>query len=151
MARSKEIVVRLGIRSIQADRHARNAALLEAVDGRFGEQGRSAGGDIRAQPDLHAVADQIVEIRALQRVAAGENHQGIAEGFDLVEQFETLRGVEFLRMPARLGGCAAVYACQVARLGYFPNHEHRGLVEIHRVSSCNWMQVDAIWKPPCAR
>src|ERR1019366_6870594 len=102
----------------------RKCPLLEAVDGRLGKQWRGAGRDIRAQPDLHAVADQFIKVRALQGVAAREDHQRIPERFDLVEQFETLRGIELLRMPARLGGCAAVHACQVARLGYFPNHEH---------------------------
>ena len=43
--------------------------------------------------------------------------------------------VSSLRVPLRLGRSAAMHARQVAGLGHFPDHQHGGLIEIHRFSS----------------
>jgi hypothetical protein len=128
------LVVGGGVRAVQADGHAGHAGVLEALYG-FGRQQRGgAGRHVGAQSQAHAVADQIVEIRPLQRVAAGEDHQRLAERTDLIQQAETLCGCQLVRVAFGLGGGAAVDAGQVARLRNFPDHQHRALVEVHRCS-----------------
>ena len=124
-----------GVGSVQADRHAGDAGFFELVDGFGGEQRRGAGRDVGAQADLDGVADQVVEVGPLERIAAGEHHQGLAEGADLVEQAIALLGRQFFRVALGLGRGAAMYAGEVAGLGHFPDHQHRGLIEVHCVSS----------------
>ena len=90
-----EIVVRGGVGPVQADGHAGDAGILESVDGFGGQQRSGAGGDVGAQADFDAVADQVVEVRPFQRIAAGEDHERLAEGADLVEQAVSLIGGQF--------------------------------------------------------
>jgi hypothetical protein len=78
--------------------------------------------------------DQLKQIGPLERVAAGEHHEGFAKRTDLVQQAVALLGRQF--GIAALGLCrrAAMYAGKVAGLCGFPDHQHRGLVEVHGVS-----------------
>ena len=96
--------------------------------------GVALGRDVGAQADLDRVADQVEQVGPLERVAAGEHHQGLAERADLVQQAIALFGGQFAGAAFRLRRGAAMYAGQVAGLGGFPDHQHRGLVEVHGVS-----------------
>ena len=124
-----------GVRPVQADGHARNAGCLESFDGFGRQQRRGAGGDVGAQADLHRVADQVEQVGPLQRIAAREHHQRLAERADFVQQAVSLFGGQLVRVPLGLGRGPAMHARQVAGLGHFPDHQHRGLIEVHRFSS----------------
>src|ERR1022692_3437405 len=99
------------------------------------QQRRGAGRHVGAEADFHGVADQVVEVRPLERIAARKHHQGLPKRADLVEQAIALFSRQFLRVPLGLSRGPAMYARQIASLGGFPDHQHRGLIEIHRFSS----------------
>ena len=99
--------------------------------------GVALGVTLVRRPILTRVADQVVEVGPLERIAAGEHHQRLAEGADLVEQAVALFGGQFLGLPLGLRGRAAMDAGEVAGLGGFPDHQQRGLVEVHAAGKCN--------------
>src|SRR5262249_24786796 len=84
--------------------------------------------------DLDRVPDQVEQIGPLERIAAREYHQRLAERTDLVQESITWFGGQLLVVSLRLRRGAAMYAGKVAGLGHFPDHQHRGLVEVHGVS-----------------
>ena len=98
-----EIVVRGGVGAVQADGHAGDAGGLECVDGLGGQQRGGAGRHVGAQADPDAVAHQVEQVGPLQRIAAGEDHQRLAEAADLVQQAVALLGGQFVRDGARIG------------------------------------------------
>jgi hypothetical protein len=53
--------------------------------------------------------DKIEQVGALERIAAGEYHERVAKGADLIEQAVSLVGVQLVRVAAGHGRCAAVH------------------------------------------
>ena len=85
----------------------------------------SSGVALGVTRDLHAfvggVADQLEDVLALQRVAAGEDEDGHAHVGDLVDQRLAFGVGQFVGMGDGLGGGAAVLAGQVAGLRDLPD------------------------------
>jgi hypothetical protein len=75
--------------------------------------------------------DQFEEIRPFHRIAAREDHQGGSEESDLFKQAVCFGSGQLACMAFRLGGRAAVNACQIACLSGFPDDQQRALIEIH--------------------
>jgi len=73
-----EVVVRRGVPSIHADGDAGDAGALEAGDGFRGQQRGGTGRNRGAETEAYAVLDQLEQIGSLERIAAGEDHDGIA-------------------------------------------------------------------------
>ena len=65
------------------------------------------------------------QVGPLQRIAAREHHQRVPEALDLVQQGEPFLGGQLVRVALRLGGSAAVYTGEIARLCSLPDHKQR--------------------------
>ena len=74
--------------------------------------------------------DQLEDVGALQRVAAGEDEERNLELGDLVDEAGRLHGVELAGVRLRLRGGAAVLAGEVACLRGFPNREKRRAIVV---------------------
>ena len=75
----------------------------EFVDGICCEQRRRTGTYIGSQAKLHAMRHQVEQVRTLERIAAGEDHQRVSEFFHLIQQAESIECRQFVCVPAGLG------------------------------------------------
>ena len=70
---------RRAIRPVEADGHARNAAIVEGVNGMRRQKRRHGRSHSSAKSYAHAVPEQVKKVGPPERIAAGENHERIAE------------------------------------------------------------------------
>ena len=91
------------------------------------QQRRGAGRHVGAQADLDGVADQVEQVGPLQRVAAREHHQRLAERADLVEQAVSLLGGQLVRSSARTGRKRGSARTPGRRPGSLPRSPASGL------------------------
>jgi len=77
-----------------------------------------------------SILDQIKNVGALQRVAAGEYKNRGFEGGDFIDQTLGFIGTQLKRAANRLSASPAMDTRKVACLGRFPNHDERPLVKI---------------------
>ena len=132
MPRKSSCVAASGPSRLIAMRETPAALNLSMASAR--QQRRGAGRHVGAQADFHAVADQVEQVGPLERVAAREHHEGLAERADLVEQAVSLFGGQF-------GGCRSDWAearqCTHARSQAWVTSQITSigaLVEVHRFS-----------------
>lgn len=132
-AHSAEGVMRFGTRTVHAHGQSGEASLFEPDDDFPRQQGRSAGRQRDSDSNRAGMANQIEEIRPLDRIPAGQHKGRDFERRDLVDQMFAFIGAQFQRIAIRLRGCAAVDASEIARLGYFPDGNEWPFVEVRRV------------------
>ena len=101
------------------------------------EQRRGAGRDRNMHALAGGVADQVEEIFALQRVAAGEDEDGNVHLGDLVDERFAFFVGELVRMRNGLGGGAAVLAGQVTGLRDLPDGEEGRFVVVDPAAGGN--------------
>ena len=135
--KAAESVVNLGGRAVQRDAEPDQARLLELENRLAGQQRRGAGGERHLDAFVGGVADQLEDVLALQRVAAGEDEDGHAHRGDLVDQRLPLGVGQLVGVGDGLGGGAAVLAGQVAGLGDLPDGEEGGFVKVQPATGGN--------------
>jgi hypothetical protein len=79
------------------------------------------------------MADQLEQVRPLDRVASSENKYRDSQCGNLVDQALSLGRAEFHGMSIRLRRSSAMDARQVAGLRNFPNGDEWALIEIDRI------------------
>ncbi len=131
----RKAVVNLGSRAVQRNGQSDQTGLLELEDGLARQQRRGAG----SQRHMHAlaggVADQLEDVRPLQRVAAGQDEDGHMQGGNLVDQRLSFGVGQLVGVGEGLGGGAAVLAGQIAGLRDLPDGQKRGFVIIQAAAS----------------
>ena len=110
---------------------------LHLENGFAGQQGRGAGRDRDLDALFGGIADQFEDVRALQRVAAGEDEDGHLHVGDLVDQALAFGGGQLVGVGDGLGGGAAMLAGQVAGLRDFPDGQERSFVEVQPAAGGN--------------
>ena len=123
-------------------------ASLKLVDGFRGQQRRGAGSDVGAQADLDGVADQVEQVGPLERVAAGEHHQGLAEGADFVQQAVSLFGGQFGGAPLRTAPRRGSGRRRGRRPAWLPRSPASGLGRSSwrfSVPRCKWIAIRVPW------
>jgi hypothetical protein len=78
--------MRCGIRAVEADGHSGHAAFTEFPNLVLRKKTRGAGTDVGVQSQRHTAPEEGKNIRTLQRVATGKNHQGNAKLPDGIEE-----------------------------------------------------------------
>ena len=126
-------VVRRGVGAVEADPqppHARRADPLERL-GRG--QRRRRRGQRHLQARGHRVADQVAQVRAFQRVAAGQHeHRPPRERRHLLDQGHRLLGGQLVRIGLLLRRRPAMLADQIAGQRHLVVEHQRIAVEIRR-------------------
>ena len=129
-----------------------------------GELGGGGGSDGDGEAEAAGFVDEVVDVGALQRIAAGEDEVRLGvEGCDLAEQGEALGVGELVGMRGGDGFGAAVAAGERAGLGHLPVDEHgiAGVVvmggamcvRVGRCGGCDGSDIDGIacWCSPRIR
>ncbi len=119
--------------SVHADGESGQPSFLEPHDDLPGEEGCCARRERHTHSARTRVADQLKQIRPLDRIASRENEDRNLHRGNLVDQARALICAQFHRVAVGLRGSAAMHAGQIAGLGYFPDRDERPLVEIDRV------------------
>ncbi len=131
---SAKCVVDLRRRTVQRNSQSHYPSFLHLED-RFSRQQRSGA---RRYRDLHTllrrIANQLIQIGPLQRIAAGKHKNRNMHIRDLVDQRLAFRCRQLVGMRNRLCRRPAVLASQIARLRDFPDRQKRRLVVIQSTS-----------------
>ena len=104
----------LGVRAVDAERHGLDAGGLQRRQAFDRHVGRRRRGERRADPARGRGRDEVLEVRAAERVAAGEDDVRIrlAEAGDPVEEREALVGGQ---LGGSRSGIAVARQCRQAR------------------------------------
>src|SRR5205823_4508746 len=107
---------------VETERDGLRAGRLQVRDHSAVQPRRRAGRDRYAEPEAARVADQLEQVRALERIAAGEDdvRQRMPEAREIGEQPPTFRRRQLVRMRPRDGVGAAMAADETARARRFP-------------------------------
>ena len=94
--------------------------------GDFFREQRAACGQDRPQAGLDGIVDDIEDVGAQERLAAGEDDDRFEVGGDIVQDAFYLVQAEFSLTGDVLGGSTAMFAAEIAPPGDFPGDEARG-------------------------
>ena len=130
-----KLVVALAAVSVEADGEADEAGFFHPEDGFAGHLLGPGRGHRHAQADFGAVADDVEDIGPLEGVAAGDDEEDGAEPAGFIEEGEGLLDVQLPGVPAGPGLGPAVEAGERAGLGYLPDHDKGGSVEVELADS----------------
>ena len=127
-------IVPLGGGTIETQAKTFNAVFLQSQQNVAREGGGGGGRDGNADAQATRFVDQIVQVLALERIAAGEDQLGqrIAKFGDLTQKSHAFLESELHGMRLRDGGGAAMAAGQGAGLRHLPVNIERGLGVITR-------------------
>ena len=126
-----EGVVNFRRRAVETDSDRGDARFLRFLERVERRERRRARGESRADTEVGRAADQVEEVGALERVAAGEADRRFArEAGDVLDQRERLFGRKFVRSRRLLRRRAAVFANEIASAGYFVIKHQRVPTEI---------------------
>ncbi len=125
-----EAVVAPGVGAVEAQRDRLDPGRLERREALPRQVGGHRRRERGADPAIRGGPDELLEVRAAERVAAGEDdmRQRVAEAEDPVEEPLPLVGRQLERAPLGLGRGAAVAAGEAAGQRCLPVDEHRGAV-----------------------
>jgi nucleotide-binding universal stress UspA family protein len=123
-----EGVVNLGRRAVERDAEPHQAGFLQLEDRFARQQRRGAGRERHLHAFAGGVADQLEDVFALQRIAAGKHEDRHVHVGDLVDQRLAFGVGQLVGVGDGLGGGAAVLAGQVAGLRDLPDGQKRRFV-----------------------
>ena len=119
-----ELVVRLGAGAVEADGHGVHVELLEAVYYLVRQQGCDSGCDTNFNTELPRLFQDLPNIVALERVAAGGEEDRLGRvGGHFFQEAKGLFGRYLAGERVGLGAGAAVLAGQVAGMGHLPGDQ----------------------------
>ena len=116
-----EVIMNFGCRAIERKRYHLDVGFLHLLADFVGNQG-PVGCDTHAQALTGAVACNVKNILAQQRLTAGQDHHRGTDFADVVNQFERFFGIEIADRGIHIGRAAAVYAIKIAALGRLPGN-----------------------------
>ena len=111
-------------------RRATPCCFILAIDSSV-SRGVALGVTDGSRPDFAGVGDHVVEVVALQRIAAGDDEDARLEQRDLIDEGMSLFSGQLELAAAGLRGRAAVDAGKIAGPGHFPDDDERIGVEVH--------------------
>ena len=116
--------------AVEGDAEADEACFLEFDERIAGEQRSGAGGEGDADALVAGVLDELEDVGTLERITAGEDEDGDFHFGDFVDELFAFGGGELVGMGDGLGRGAAVFAGQIAGLGYLPDDQERLFVVV---------------------
>ncbi len=134
-----KLVVNFGRGAVEGDAEAHDAGFFHLEDGFAGQQRGGAGGNGNLDALFGGIANQLIEIRALEGVAAGEDEDGNLHVGDLIDDGLALFSGELVGVRDGLSCGAAMFAGKITGLCDFPDGEERRFVEVQPAAGGNLM------------
>ncbi len=119
-------------RSRRGDGEARETGVFHAEDGVAGEQGRGAGSKSGVNAFFRRMLNELEDVWALERVAAGEDEERYLKLGNLIDEIAGLGSAELAGVSEGLGGGAAVLTGEIASLGGFPDGKKGRAIVVER-------------------
>ena len=123
---SPECVLAFGRGKIERHRHAGDAMCGDFFRARVVDE-RAVRADDRPEPPFMGVIDDIPDVIAHQRLAAGEDEDGIGDGGDVIDDLLALFKRQLAGIGLAMGGGAAMGACEVTAARDLPSDDARRL------------------------